>query len=80
VHTTANKGGLTEIRPWKPEPQDYSGDAGFPALTFLQLLFGDRSLDELKQAFADCWWNDDRAYGLLNALFPKKASDVWAIS
>ncbi len=75
-----DKGRLKETRLWKPEPEGYSGDAGFPGLTFLQLLFGYRSLNELKHAFADCWWNDDRSYGLLNALFPKQASSIWAVT
>lgn len=74
------KGKIVEVNRWKPEPHGYSGDAGFPELTFLQLLFGYRSLDELKYAFADCWWKDDQAYGLLNVLFPKRASEVWAVT
>src|SRR5574341_623174 len=68
------KGRLAGVEAWKPEPHGYSGDASFPDLTFLQLLFGYRSLDELGYAFADCRWGDDDAYGLLNALFPKQVS------
>jgi len=44
------------------------------------LLFGYRSLNELKYAFADCWYGSDEVYALLNALFPKQSSDVLAIS
>ena len=32
-------------------PVGHSGEAGFPELTFLQLLFGYRSLDELSVVF-----------------------------
>ena len=74
------KGKLVTVEPWKPNPQGHSGDAAFPDLTFLQLLFGYRSLDELKYAFADCWYDSDEVYALLNSLFPKQSSDIWAIS
>lgn len=49
--------------------------AGFPPLTFLQLLFGHRSLDELKACLPDVWANDE-GRALLGALFPKQASFV----
>ena len=74
------QGRIKEIKSWKPEPQGHSGDAAFPQLTFLQLLFGYRTLDELNYAFADCWWDNDTAYALLNTLFPKQISQVWAVS
>jgi hypothetical protein len=48
--------------------------AMFPGLTFLQLLFGYRSLDELEHAFADCIVRTVEARSLLNALFPKLTS------
>ncbi len=51
------------------------GDAAFPDLTFLQLLFGYRSFAELDYAFADCYANDETAV-LLPILFPKRYSDV----
>jgi hypothetical protein len=71
---------LKQVETWIPEPHGHSGDAGFPDLTFLQILFGYRSLDELKYAFADCRTTSDEAYALLNALFPRKPSDVWPIA
>jgi hypothetical protein len=73
-------GRLAEVEAWQPTPFGHSGDAGFPDLTFLQLLFGYRSLDELLYAFADCFYENDDSYGLLNALFPKQSSDLWMIS
>jgi len=72
-------GQLTTIEPWQPSAGD-DGAAAFPGLTFLQLLFGHRSLDELRQAFPDCRVQGDEARVLLNALFPKQASSVWPIS
>ncbi len=56
-----------------------SMDAGFPDLTFLHLLFGHRSLDELRHAFTDCYWENQTGRVLLNALFPKRISDVYPI-
>lgn len=74
------RGRLVEVAAWVPEPFGHSGDAGFPGLTFLQLLMGYRSLAELKYAFADCWTDGDEAAALLEALFPKQLSDVWPVS
>jgi hypothetical protein len=68
------------IEPWKPSPQGHSGDALFPGLTFLQLLFGYRSLNELKYAFPDCSTHGDQAPALLEILFPRQASNLWAIT
>ncbi|MFC1878393.1 GNAT family N-acetyltransferase [Chloroflexota bacterium] len=73
-------GRLSGVEPWQPAPKAHSGDAAFPGLTFLQLLFGYRSFAELNYAFADCWWENDAAYGIIDVLFPKAASDVWSIS
>lgn len=74
------KGRLAQVEAWRPMPQGHSGVAAFPNLTFLQLLFGYRSLEELKYAFADCWTSNDEASALLNALFPKQLSNVWPVS
>jgi hypothetical protein len=77
---TFEKGQIKQVDSWTPSPNGHSGDAGFPGLTFLQLLFGFRSLEELKHAFPDCWTGDDASRALLNVLFPKGVSDVWGIS
>lgn len=61
------------------EPQEFEdGDALFPDLSFLQLLFGYRSLAELMYAFADCQVNNAEAKVLLAILFPKRPSQVFA--
>lgn len=71
-------GQITSIESWKPDyPND--GDAAFPDLTFLQILFGYRSLEELQHGFADCWTNNDTTRALLNVLFPKQNSHVWPL-
>jgi predicted acetyltransferase len=50
------------------------GDALFPDLTFLQLLFGYRSIDELILSHADLYTDSNEALVLLRALFPKRPS------
>jgi hypothetical protein len=47
--------------------------AGFPPLVFSQLLFGHRSLHELRGIYPDVWAEGDAA-PLLDALFPKRPS------
>jgi hypothetical protein len=70
-------GRLIEAAAWlKPDADsDHKAGASFPSLVFLQLLFGHRSLEELRYAFPDCWANDETAL-LLEALFPKRSSWV----
>lgn len=74
------QGKLTVCEAYRPTPVGHNGDAGFPDLTFLHLLFGHRSLDDLRYAFVDCWVNNDQIALLLNTLFPKQASHVWPLS
>ncbi len=62
-------------------PDSYADvSAAFPDLTFLHLLFGHRSLDELRYAFTDCFVQDNAARVLLNGLFPKRLSAVLPVS
>jgi hypothetical protein len=73
-------GRLAGIEPWMPVPIADQGDAGFPGLTFLQLLFGYRSFDELERAFADCTCEEEETRALLNILFPAKPSAVFPLA
>lgn len=73
------KGQLAAVEAWMPSPEDH-GSAAFPDLTFLQLVFGYRTFEELEQSYADCWYNNDEARVLLNTLFPKKASSVMMVN
>ena len=50
--------------------------AGFPPLVFLQLLFGRRSLAELRYALPDAWTDGEEPRVLLEALFPARPSWV----
>lgn len=79
LHLRLEQGRLTDSTPWQPTV-DEGGDAAFPDLTFLHLLFGHRSLDELRHAFTDCWTASQEVSILLDALFPKQPSFVWPFS
>jgi hypothetical protein len=79
LHLTFDAGRLTAAESWRPRPGD-DGAAAFPGLTFLQLLFGYRTLDELQAAFSDCWVENDDIRCLLEALFPKQPSSVWPVA
>jgi hypothetical protein len=68
------RGKLKKVENWKPGE---GASASFPFLTFLQLLFGYRSLQDLRGAYADCGGSDEGA-ALLDILFPKLPSEVWA--
>jgi hypothetical protein len=74
-----DEGRLTAIEPWSDH--DFrSASASFPDLTFLQVLFGYRTLEELEHAFADCSVPNEEGRVLLRILFPKQASFVWQVS
>ena len=64
------RGRLVDIAAWRPSPE-VEGEAAFPDQTFLQLLFGYRSLAELKSAFKDCWTEGDEAPVLLERALPQ---------
>jgi len=68
-------GHLTNLGSFEPD-QIGGGDAGFPDLTFLEILFGRRSLDDLRYAFPDCFAKDEITALLVNSLFPKQPSWV----
>jgi hypothetical protein len=76
-----NKGCLVTAEDFQATPEA-EGDVAFPGLSFLQLLFGYRSLAELRQILPDCWV-DDKSFDrvpVLNVLFPKQNSNVWPIA
>lgn len=70
---TWERGRLADIGNYTPDRLD-EGDARFPDLTFLQLLFGYRSLEELTFARVDTSVSQEETAILLNCLFPKRPS------
>jgi hypothetical protein len=79
LRLTFADGRVTGIESWQPEAAE-RGSAAFPDLTFLQLLFGYKSLDELLAAFPDCTVRTDESRILLGTLFPKQTSNLWPIA
>ncbi|HEV2107598.1 MAG TPA: GNAT family N-acetyltransferase [Thermomicrobiales bacterium] len=72
------KGGLiVEVTQW-PEHDRRIG-ADFPGLTFLQVVTGWRSFQEVAHAFPDCQATDESRV-LVETLFPKRTSFVWPVS
>ncbi len=72
-------GRLVTIESWEPSPEE-EGNAAFPGLTFLQILFGYRSFDDLRESFPDCWYANEEDRALIDILFPKKFSDVFPVA
>ena len=73
------KGRLAKVEAWAPGQPEGGESAAFTGLTFLHLLFGNRSMEELRRSFTDCYGANDEATLLLNILFPKQASWVWNV-
>lgn len=73
------EGRLINIEPYEPK-HFFDGDSFFSELTFLQLLFGYRSMDELTYAHTDCFTGGGDQAILLEALFPKQHSKVVSLS
>jgi Acetyltransferase (GNAT) domain len=73
LHLAFKDGQLTTAEPWSAPIYSAESSAGFPPLVFLQLLFGQRSLDDLRAAFPDVRANDN-AILALKTLFPTRAS------
>lgn len=73
-----DNGALVNVETWQPMPGE-EGDGGFPPRVFLQLLFGRKSMMELRETYADVWAKDETQV-LLDALFPKMYSCVNAVS
>ncbi len=75
LHLVFEDGTLKLAESWHGPAYSAIEDAGFPPLVFLQLLFGYRSLDDLRYAFPDVRVKDE-AELLLKTLFPMKPSWV----
>ncbi|HEY3290251.1 MAG TPA: GNAT family N-acetyltransferase [Anaerolineae bacterium] len=79
VRLTLAAGRIVDVAAWQPTPDD-EGGAAFPDLTFLRLLFGWRTLEELRHEFADCWASNNTNRALVEALFPRRSSSVWPVA
>ncbi|MGH2480436.1 MAG: hypothetical protein ACRDHW_12345 [Ktedonobacteraceae bacterium] len=68
-------GHLKGAEHWQVPIYDSNAGAGFPALVFLQVVFGHRTLDELRHAFPDVWVSNELEV-VLKTLFPAHPSFV----
>lgn len=75
IRLQMERGKITTVESYKPDPSDM-GDVGLPDLTVLQLVFGYRSLDDLRAAYTDVYWEGDDARYVTATLFPQKPSSV----
>ena len=73
------QGRINAVNPWTPTPEN-PGDARFPDLTFLQLLLGFRSLQDLGHILPDCSPGTGDTRILLQALFPRRPSNLQPVS
>jgi hypothetical protein len=73
------QGKLSAVEPWQAPAYGDNAQAGCPPLIFLQLLFGYRSLAELRAVFPDVWAKEEAAL-LINTLFPAQPSTVHALT
>lgn len=78
VRVSFERGRIMEIADWPPVEEQ--AHASFPGLTFTQLLFGHRSVDELAAAFPDFMLNEDDGRPLVEALFPRQGSRFLAVA
>lgn len=69
------QGRLRRVEGWRPALYKPDPSASFPPLVFLQVLFGHRSIAELRHIFPDIWVSDE-ARPVLKALFPTRPSFV----
>ena len=71
-------GKLQESTAWQPTPGK-EGHVRYPDLSFLSMLCGRRSHDDLYNFYADCFAIKEEYRVLMTALFPKKPSNVWGL-
>ena len=76
VRLCFEEGRIAGVEAWTPDTAA-RGHVAFPDLSFLKLLMGYRSLHELEQFHPDCIILNPGRGALLEALFPKAASNLW---
>ncbi|HEY0752794.1 MAG TPA: GNAT family N-acetyltransferase [Ktedonobacteraceae bacterium] len=67
------RGHLRTAENWRIQPFEKNVSGGYPPLVFLQLLFGYRSIEELRHAMPDAWISDE-VRPVLKTLFPTRPS------
>ena len=70
---------ITSIEKWLYTRQTDEGDAKFPYLSFLHILFGHKSFEEISNFYADSYANKSKL-ALINTLFPKHHNNIHPLS
>ena len=70
---------VVAVETFQPKGDGPEAELWTDELTFLNLLFGFKSFGELDDMFAD-FYARQSMIPLVNILFPKKGSNVWAVS
>ena len=79
VRFTFEKGRLAEVD-HVPVTTDAPGDVSLPGLLRWQLVFGHRTLAELEAVLPDVLVHRPGARPLVDALFPRRSSNPWALN
>jgi hypothetical protein len=79
IKLSFESGKLKDVESYMPKDND-DGDVLFPELTFIQVLIGYKSFTELSDSLPDCFARNDHGRALAKFLFPRIASNVWAIN
>ncbi|MBK8049566.1 MAG: hypothetical protein IPK16_22125 [Anaerolineales bacterium] len=79
IHLQFENGTITSVAPWQKPAYSDDGICGCPPLVFLKLLFGYRSLAELRTMFPDVWTTPE-GESLVNTLFPAQPSVVSSLN
>ncbi|WP_242527345.1 hypothetical protein [Ktedonosporobacter rubrisoli] len=69
------RGRLVGAEDWQAPVYGSPADGAFPPLVFLQVLFGHRSIETLRQVFPDVWVSEE-VRPVLRALFPTRPSFI----
>lgn len=70
------RGRLVGAEDWQAPVYGSAAHGAFPPLVFLQVLFGHRSIEALRNVFPDVWVSDE-ARPVLETLFPTRPSFVF---
>ena len=84
IRIAFQNGAMSNVERWLPPQREgrlapKHRDALFPDLTFLQVLFGFRSVADIESAYPDCRVTSDEARYILDTLFPRRPSRAWGI-
>ena len=71
-------GQLNSCTPWHTKFGE-RGDVRMPDHSFLHLVSGTKSFDEVRDFYADCYPRNNQVANLLKVLFPKKTSGFWGL-